>query len=301
MRILLDTDIGDDIDDAYALALALIDPDIELVGVTTVWGDTVARARMVRHLLDLYKHGDVPVYSGVGNTILGDSHIAVSRAQLDLTPDTMFAASTVHAVDAIRNTYARPDSDVVLVTIGPLMNLALALAIDPTLAQRIPHVYAMGGNFASTEPEWNMRCDPIASSIVVRSGVPLTLVPFNITRQTGLGPTHIAALEAVSDDAVKWLMQLTHAWHADKPHAPVLHAPLTVAVAANSSWARTERFAVDVAIEAGALQGTTAVVANREPTIDVVTEVDGRAFADWFTQTLVGGQPATIHQRPFTT
>ncbi len=67
------------------------------------------------------------------------------------------------------------------------MNLALALAVDPTLAERIPHVYAMGGNIADAAPEWNIRCDAIASSIVLRSGVPLTLIPFNITQQTGLG------------------------------------------------------------------------------------------------------------------
>ncbi len=86
MRILLDTDIGDDIDDAYALALALLDPAIELVGITTVWGDTSARARMARHLLDVFGHGDIPVYEGVGKTILGNSQVAVSQAQLEMTP-----------------------------------------------------------------------------------------------------------------------------------------------------------------------------------------------------------------------
>ena len=291
MRILLDTDIGDDIDDAYALALALLHPDIELVGVTTVWGDTSARARMARHLLDMYGHGDVPVYTGVGKPILGSAQVGVSQAQLEMTPADITAASMVHAVDAIRNTYARRGSDVVLVTIGPLMNLGLALAIDPTLAERIPHVYAMGGNIESPEPEWNIRCDPIASAVVMRSGVPLTLIPFNITQQTWLGPEHIGALDAAPGDTMQWLMQLTHAWHVDKPYWPVLHDPLTVAVAARNAWVRTERVALDVVVESGAMQGATVVVPEREPTISIATGIDGRAFAQWFTQTLVDGQP----------
>lgn len=299
MRILLDTDIGDDIDDAYALALALLDPAIELVGITTVWGDTSARARMARHLLDVFGHGDIPVYEGVGKTILGNAQVAVSQAQLEMTPANIASASTVHAVDAIRNTYAHPGSDIVLVTIGPLMNLALALAVDPTLAERIPHVYAMGGNIADAAPEWNIRCDAIASSIVLRSGVPLTLIPFNITQQTGLGPEHIAALDAAPGDAMRWLMKLTHAWHADKPYWPVLHDPLTLAVAVNNGWVQTKRFAVDVVVEPGPMQGATVVVPDREPTISVATAIDGPAFARWFTQTLVEGQPPEA-QRPTT-
>lgn len=147
------------------------------------------------------------------------------------------------------------------------------------------------GTYHRNTPEWNIRCDPIASSVVMRSGVPLTLIPFNITQQTWLGPEHIAALDAAPGDTLQWLMQLTHAWHADKPYWPVLHDPLTVAVAARNTWVRTERVALDVVVEPGAMQGATIVVPEREPTISIATGIDGRAFAQWFTQTLVDGQP----------
>jgi purine nucleosidase len=286
MRILLDTDLGDDIDDAYALVFALLHPNIELVGVTTVWGDTGARARMARHLLDLWGYGYVPVYAGVGKPILGSAQVDVSQAQLAMTPPNVAAASTVHAVDAIRNTYAQAGSDIALVTIGPLMNLGLALAVDPSLAERIPHVYVMGGNVAEAEPEWNIRCDPIASAVVLRSGVPLTLVPFNVTQQTWLDADHIAALEAVPSEPMRWLMQLTQAWHADKTYWPVLHDPLTVAIAADNALVRTERVALDVIDP-----GTTVVVPDREPTVTVATEVDGRGFARLFAHMLVETQP----------
>ncbi len=62
-------------------------------------------------------------------------------------------------------------------------------------------------------------------------------------------------------------MKLTHAWHADKPYWPVLHDPLTLAVAVNNGWAQTKRFAVDVVVEPGPMQGATVVVPDREPTI----------------------------------
>src|SRR3712207_5452335 len=138
MRILLDTDIGDDIDDALALALALRHPHIEIAGVTTVFRDTRARARMARHLLTQYGYGDVPVYVGAGKPLLEPMPREPHEPQLDMTPDDVQRIDGIHAVEAIRAMYAQPGSDVTLVTIGPLTNLALALALDPTLAQRIP-------------------------------------------------------------------------------------------------------------------------------------------------------------------
>jgi inosine-uridine nucleoside N-ribohydrolase len=287
MRVLIDTDIGDDIDDALALALALRHPEIELVGVTTVFRDTLARARMARYLLDLYGHRDVPVYAGSGKPLMEPMPRVPHEPQLDLTPADVADPQQRHAVEAILTTYAQPGSDVTLVTIGPLTNLALALAIDPTLAERIPRVVTMGGQIGRTAAEWNIVCDPEAAAIVLRAGLRLTLVPLDVTLQTGLQDRHIEALTAATDQPTRWLMTLTRAWQAKSNHLPILHDPLAVAVALDPGRVKTQPLSLDVVTDAGPGRGITCVVRDTHPPVDVALEVDGEQFVDWYVEQIV--------------
>ena len=291
MRVLLDTDIGDDIDDALALALALRLAEIELVGVTTVFRDTQARARMARHLLDLYGYGDIPVYAGTGKPLLGAMPREPNARQLDLTPPYVTEVSPAHAVDVIRRTYAEPGSDVTLVTVGPLTNLALALALDPSLAQRIPRVVAMGGQVhpegTRVAPEWNIKCDPEAAAIVLRAGLPLTLVPLDVTTKTVMRADHLAAFDRAADEPTRWLMVLTRAWQSETNRFPTLHDPLALAVALDPGWVKTQPLCLDVVTMDGPGRGITCVL-SQPPTVDVAMEVDGPRFVDWFTQRVPG-------------
>ena len=286
MRLLLDTDIGDDIDDAFALALVQRLPDVELVGVTTVFRDTTARARMARHLLDRFGGRDVPVYSGTGKPLGEPLQHTELEPQLTLTPEDVAHASSMHAVDIIRNTYAAPDNDTTLVTIGPLTNLALALAIDPSLAERIPRVVAMGGYIGRASPEWNIRCDAIAAAIVLGAGLPLTLVPLDVTLATRMRQEHIDALRAVDSDQMRSLMVLLEAWYGKTQHLPVLHDPLAVAVAMEPGWVETEPLALDVVTARGPEQGITFVVQDQRRPADAALRVDGPGFVEWFTEQL---------------
>ena len=288
MRILLDTDIGDDIDDALALALALRLSEVELVGVTTVFRDTVARARMARHLLDLFDRGDVPVYAGAARPLLSPMPREPHEPQLDLTPAEVTSAADQHAVDVIRNTYTQPGDDVTLVTIGPLTNLALALALDPSLAERIPRVVVMGGSIGRTKPEWNIKCDPEAAAIVLRAGLPLTLVPLDVTMRTGMCADHLAALDAVAAEELRWLMTLTRAWQTRQNTLPILHDPLALAVALDPGWVKTEQLSLDVVTTPGPGRGITCVLADESLPVDVALQVDGARFVDWFVATIIG-------------
>jgi inosine-uridine nucleoside N-ribohydrolase len=286
MRILLDTDIGDDIDDALALALALRLTDVELVGVTTVFRDTGARARMARYLLDRFGRQDVPVYIGTGKPLAGSLPRAELEPQLTLTPDTVAHASSTHAVDFIRSTYAMPDSDVTLVTIGPLTNLALALAIDPNLAQRIPRVVAMGGCVGRAAPEWNILCDATAAQIVLGAGLSLTLVPLDVTMETRMRQEQIDAMRAVDSDQMRWLMTLIEAWYSRTNHLPVLHDPLALAIALDPGLVETQPLALDVVTAPGPGHGITCMVGDQRRPVDVALRVDGPRFVDWFTAQL---------------
>ncbi len=288
MRILLDTDIGDDIDDALALALALRHPNIEIAGVTTVFRDTRARARMARHLLTQYGYGDVPVYVGAGKPLLEPMPREPHEPQLDMTPDDVQRIDGIHAVEAIRAMYAQPGSDVTLVTIGPLTNLALALALDPTLADRIPRVVAMGGYIGRTAAEWNIKCDPEAAAIVLQAGLPLTLVPLDVTLGTAVQPRHLEAIEAATDAATRWLVMLIDAWRRKATYKMVLHDPLAIAVALDQSWVETERMALDVVTREGAGRGITCVVADAAPPVEVALRCDGPRFVDWYVEQVLG-------------
>lgn len=286
MRIWLDTDIGDDIDDALALALALRHPEIEIVAVTTVFRDTQARARMARYLLDIYGYHAVPVYAGAGKPLIAPVPRAPLEPQLRLTPATTRAFDPMHAVDAIRAAYAQPGSDVTLVTIGPLTNLALALALDPTLANRIPRVVTMGGQVGRTASEWNILCDADAAAIVLRSGLPLTLVPLDVTTRTEMRADHLTAIDAAADEPARWLMTLIRAWQDKTGRPPMLHDPLALAVALDPAWVKTQTLQLDVIAGGGPGNGIT-YVSRDGGTVDVALEVDGPGFVDWFTQQIL--------------
>jgi len=282
MRILLDTDIGDDIDDALAIALALRHPDVELVGVTTVFRDTTLRARMSRHLLDVYGHSHIPVYAGAGKPLLRPMPRESHEPQLDLTPTEVADSASMHAVDIIRNTYAQPGSDVTLVMIGPLTNLALALAIDPTLAQRIPRVVAMGGWIGRAAPEWNIKCDAEAAAVVLNAGLPLTLVPLDVTLKTGMQPNHLQMLQAATDEPTRWLMRLTEVWQRRTQQLPMLHDPLALAVAIDPGFVTTQSLALDVVTAQGPGYGMTCILEDTVPSVEVALDVNGARFLDWY-------------------
>lgn len=287
MRILLDTDIGDDIDDALAIALALRHPDVELIGVTTVFRDTTLRARMTRYLLDVYGHSNIPVYAGAGKPLLRPMPREPHEPQLDLTPAEVADSASMHAVDIIRNTYSQPDSDVTLVTIGPLTNLALALAIEPALAQRIPRVVAMGGWIGRAESEWNIKCDAEAAAIVLNAGLPLTLVPIDVTRKTQMQPNHLQMLQAATDEPTRWLMRLTDVWQKKTLHLPTLHDPLALAVAIDPRFVATQSLALGVVTTPGPGYGITCIVNNAGAAVDVALEVDGARFMDWYVEQIL--------------
>ena len=144
-RIVLDTDIGTDVDDALALALALASPELELVAITTVAGDTTVRARIAARLLALAGRRDVPVHAGSARSLATPGGFAwfghEGEGILDGTPD---AIAGEPAVDALLRLF-REDGALELVAIGPLTNLAVALERDPTFACRVSRLTVMGG------------------------------------------------------------------------------------------------------------------------------------------------------------
>ncbi len=148
-KIILDVDTGTD--DAVALMVAALSPDIELIGATAVHGNTTIEntTENTLRVFDLIGRSDIPVFRGMAVPMLrpqGDRGMAavIHRGLLDL-PGARTQARAEHAVDWLIDTYMASDGDITLVPVGPLTNVAVALLKEPRLAERIPEIVIMGG------------------------------------------------------------------------------------------------------------------------------------------------------------
>jgi purine nucleosidase len=218
-NVILDTDIGTDVDDALALAFAAAAPELRLIGVTTAHGNASLRALIARRLLDLAGAADVPVVAGrseplrqsavegfhwrelwghEGVGLLDDGDLATRET--DPTRD----AAARFIVDAIN---AAP-GEISLIAVGPLTNLGLAFASDPELAGKVRDVTVMGGLVDDSSFSWgpqfetNFNADPRAAEIVLNSGAPITVVPLEVTLQVFLTSVQRARLDAPNANVV---------------------------------------------------------------------------------------------------
>ena len=195
-KIIIDTDIGGDIDDAFAVALALQSPEFRILGITTASGDTTMRARVVTRLLNETGRGDIPVAAGVP-TGMETAHGPVDeesirgqfryglRAPAQLYPD---------AANFILEQIRRNPSEVTLITIGPLTNIGAAIDRDAATFRKLRRVVAMGGSVylgydqigyvkhPQPSAEYNIRADTSAAQKLFKSGVPLYLMPLDSTQ-----------------------------------------------------------------------------------------------------------------------
>jgi len=183
--VLLDTDIGDDIDDAFALALALRSPEMRILGITTAFGDTELRARLVDRYLAAVGRTDIPVAAGVTGPSIHFTQSAYARQAADRKhPD-----GVKFLLDQIR---AHP-GQITLIAIGPLFNVGAAIAQDAATFRQLKRVVIMGGsvyrgydsktdNKRPPDPEWNIKCDPAGAAALFASGVPVYVMPLDSTQ-----------------------------------------------------------------------------------------------------------------------
>jgi purine nucleosidase len=205
MQVILDTDIGTDVDDCVALAFLLGSPEIELAGVTCVYGDVLLRSRMVRKLLQLRGRSDIPVFAGASQTLLGLRSIYweghEGQGLLDAA-DSALAPEAEHAVDFIIRTVMENPGQIHLLAIGPLTNIALAFAREPRIAAALGGLTIMGGVARGIErldlpiAEHNIVCDPEAAHVVFASGAPFTMVPLDVTTRVCIRRADAARIRA---------------------------------------------------------------------------------------------------------
>lgn len=171
VKILLDTDIGSDIDDALCLAYLLAQPECELLGVTTVSGEATKRASMVSALCKIAGK-NIPIFPGIEYPLLTpikQPHATQARALTKWDHETSFPKG--EAIEFLRRTIRSHPGEITLLGIGPMTNIAVLFASDPEIPTLLKSLVLMCGQFTRKEPEWNALNDPYATAIVYRAGV----------------------------------------------------------------------------------------------------------------------------------
>lgn len=186
MKILIDTDIGDDIDDALAILLAM-ELRLDIVGVTTVFLDTVARAQMVRKLLSLYGKGyeKIPVYAGHGGSL--EFSTALCQATEDLSNKEYAPNSDdpEDAVDFIINCCEEYNEELCILAIGPFTNLARALRKNSEAVKKAGRIVIMGGCYFRQYADWNVSCDPDSAAVLFDSVEGIECIGADVTHDVG--------------------------------------------------------------------------------------------------------------------
>ncbi len=284
--ILLDTDIGTDVDDLVALSLALCSPELELLAVTTVYGDVDLRARMVARVLQLAGRTDVPVACGARAPLLGRPPVYWSGHEgegLVEPGEVLPPPVSEHAANVIvRTVMARP-GEITLVSIGPMTNVALAFALEPRLAQALRGLIVMGG-IARLEPEaldWtvaehNVRMDPEAARIVFQAGAKTVMVGLDVTLRTVITRPEIDALAAGGRFQGMVADQLRRYLELNGRDYTFLHDPLALSLTVDPSLVTTRRAEVRVETAGEHAAGMTLVTrpAEGRPAAEVALDVD---------------------------
>ncbi len=290
--IIFDTDIGDDIDDALALALALQSPELDVRAVTTVIDDVDLRTRLAWKELGIYGRRDVPLGTGASEPLLDKVWNNKSRQYDVLTDADVFPpAARKHASELIIETLMASSEKITLVPVGPLTNIALALKTEPRIKDHIEKIVLMGGAFFPPRAEYNIMRDRVAAEIVFSSGVPITAVGLDVTMKCKLQGKDMERLRSSNNPASKFVVQLIELWQNGRPDQyPTLHDPLAVASTLRSSLIETRLGEVQVETASPLTFGTTvftpAEKVKHPVTTHVANEVDVRGFLDLFVDRL---------------
>lgn len=204
--IIIDTDVG--IDDAVALLLALASPELAVIGVTAVGGNLplAAVARNARAVLELAERTDIPVYAGCPRPMaphrIDAAHVHGETGLGSLVlPEPSIPLREKHGVVYLIETLRQaPPKSVTVCAIAPLTNIAAALVMAPDIADGIAELVIMGGGTRGNitpAAEFNIHVDPQAAAIVFEAGLPITLIPLDVTSLTPSTPVRVEAMRRI--------------------------------------------------------------------------------------------------------
>jgi purine nucleosidase/pyrimidine-specific ribonucleoside hydrolase len=293
--IIIDCDPGHD--DVFAIWLAAGNPDIDLLAITTVSGNgylehTTVNARVACTVAGIT---GVPVAAGAERPLMRQATPATwihgdnALGGPDL-PEPTVPLDSRTAVQLIADTLRAAPEPVTLVPTGPLTNIATFLLAEPALASKVREIVWMGGSTGrgnvGAYPEFNAWADPEAADIVVRAGIPFTMVGLNITHQALVTDEVIEGIGAIGNRTAAFGVELLRffsaSYQAVEGIPGPLHDPVAVAIVIDRTVATRVHTRVDIETKGTETAGATCVdlhnMLKREPNADVALDLDVPRF-----------------------
>ena len=298
-KVILDTDIGDDIDDSFALLLLLESHKFNCLGVTTVFRNSLKRAKMAKQLIRSLGY-DIKVYRGIDDPLKQNIDHLISKEikekekydedgkyifpQYDKSMENE-KVEDENAVDFIIRMIHLYPHEVALIPIGPLTNIASAIKKDPTIVPLIKEIRLMGAGLNLNFVERNIFCDPDAAKIVFSSNInKIVAVTINVTSLTSLTEEEVNSLKNNNSKAIKLVYEAMMKWFKHYEFSsPVMHDPLTVASLIDESIINTQLCHLDVDLSK---DGYTFINDNCPNNVYVSTSLNKEKFFKLFKETL---------------
>lgn len=294
-KVIIDTDIGDDIDDAFALTFAIHSPELEITGVTTVFRNSLIRAKIAKALLASYGAEDIPVCAGIDIPFIQkfidrendrfDSTGRLIPCQYDETVMKNYQPDEEWGPDFIIRKVLEYPGKIILIPIGPLTNIAAAIRKEPGIVSKIKKVVLMGGVFHQDFPEWNILCDPEAARIVFTSGADIYAVGLDVTMKCKLSLEQVKEFEELGSNGSVILSGMMRKWFEHYQfECPVLHDPLTVGCVIDSSFVTFKEENVLVNLSEND-RGKTQIQSKdkvESSSIHIAEEVDAKNYLSFF-------------------
>ena len=300
-RILIDTDPG--VDDALTFLLALASPEIKLEALTITQGNVTVEkgTRNALATLEFLNASHIPVAQGTSLPMVGPLlaselvHGASGLGNTDL-PEPKTKPVSQHAIDYLIERFLTEPGEISLFAIGPLTNVALAIRKEPRFTKAVKEMIIMGGSIReggniTPQAEFNVYADPHAAHVVFHSGIPITLIPLDVTHKCMLMAEHIQELKkhgsSVSrfiSDAVTPYVNFTE--HKTGVKGCALHDPLTLATIIAPELLTLEEHYVEVDISTGPSMGSTFADfygnTGKPANMKVALDVRGEEFVELF-------------------
>lgn len=310
-KLILDVDTGTD--DAIAIMLAALHPDLDLVACTTVNGNVEVQFCTENSLrvLDAVGREDISVYEGFAKPLVRPDFPIPRRDEKlarKIHPDVLPVPPTTRskadrpAVEFLIETYRNATDEITLVPVGPLTNIAAALTLDPGFAGRVPEIVIMGGGHAisniTPSAEFNIWCDPEAAAVVLGAGFRrITLVPLDATHRALISKDHCTRLAALGTPAgIAAAACIGHRIEVhdeiqrmDIPGTAPVHDALCVASLIDPTLITTRHLHVAVETVGSLTIGRTVIDAQHRggpaPNCRVAFDADANRFAELLIET----------------
>jgi purine nucleosidase len=276
--VVFDTDIGTDVDDILALVLLAKAPELKLVGVTTVYGDTNLRAKIAIRTTQMLGRDDIKIVPGERLPVSGRQvHWAGHEGEGIANLDAIEIKHEQSGPHYICETADALNGELEVIATGPLTNIARAITEAPTSCAKIKHLFVMGCSFWMNRAEHNVKCDADAARIVFASGIPMTVISLDLTLRVWLGKDELPRVAALPNGLGPLLEnQLIRWWEYRHVEGSSPHDPLAALMMVRPDLFRFENWDIEVRDEASA-PGFTRVANRGTGKIRIGADVFARA------------------------